>query len=325
MSSTSSTASIASGLTGGSSGSSLPVPDSGAGAMSSTSSTGSSAASGQSNGHGPDSGATTADSGGGDASAGLGCSGGLAFCDDFDTDTVNSVPAASVWTVVGTQGCSGQGAVQYPVVVDNAFSHSPPNSVKITGGDSCGPVMLSRSAFSNLASATDVYGRFYLRLTSTSMTFDHSVLMTLAFSADGDGGITSSDQSSFLQLASEGAGNATNVFMWQTDDSHVLPDKNTSGGAQSTYPMASTWTCVEFHTSGASKSIETWVGSQPVTGLTFPPGVSMVTDQWEAGLPTLPAFTFDSLGFAWIVFSGPLMTLWIDDVALSATGRIGCN
>jgi polysaccharide lyase-like protein len=318
MSSTSATGSLASGLTAGSSGSSV-----GSDAGGQSNSSGSSSVS--SSGNGPDSGAATADSGAGDASAGLGCGSGLAFCDDFDTDTVNSVPAASVWTVVGTQGCSGQGPVQYPVVVDNTFSHSPPNSVKITGGDSCGPVMLSRSAFSNLASATDVYGRFYLRLTSTSTTFDHSVLMTLAFSADGDGGITSSDQSTFLQLASEGAGNATNVFMWQTDDSHVLPDKNANGGSQSTYPMAATWTCVEFHTSSASKAIETWVGSQSFAGLTFPPGVSMVTDQWEAGLPTLPAFTFDSLGFAWIVFSGPSMTLWIDDVALSATGRIGCN
>jgi hypothetical protein len=112
--------------------------------------------------------------------------------------------------------------------------------------------------------------------------------------------------------------------MWQTSDGNILPDKNAMGGAQSTYPGASGWTCVEFHTSASSGAIETWVNGAAVTGLTFVPGtttkVASVNDQWKAPSPFAPT----SLGFGWILFSGPPMTLWVDDIALSKS-RIGCQ
>jgi hypothetical protein len=237
------------------------------------------------------------------------------LCDDFDTDTVGSAPAN--WTLVGTAGCSGSGnpsaPTVYPIVVDTSEAHSPPNSVKISGGDSCGPLMMNMSAFSSLT--TDVYGRFWVQLTSTTMTFDHTALMALGLTPS----INIGDQSTYLQLASEGAGNATNVFMWQTTDGDILPDKNTTGGAQSTYPMGGAWTCIQFHTS-TSGALETWVGGNatPVAGLTFVPGTTATTasvnDQWKAPSPFAPT----SLGFGWIVFSGPMMSLWIDDVALGS-------
>lgn len=272
------------------------------------------------------------DAGGPDATGASGCS-GLVFCDSFDnpaTDIADAAPTPSLWSPYGEQGCSGQGPITNPVTIDDTQSHSPPNSVKIVGtaSNSCGPLMLSRSAFANIPSGSDVYGRFYILLSSTSTTFDHVAIMTLNFAGNNDGGVDFGNQATFLSLNSEGAGNATNVFMWQTQDSMgTLPDKDTAGGAQSAYPTANTWTCVEFHTSASTHAIQTWVGGTqaPIPGLTFPPPVAMVNDQWEAGVSSQPAFNFNSLGFGWATYSGIDMTLWIDDVALSITGRIGCN
>jgi hypothetical protein len=249
----------------------------------------------------------------------------MPLCDDFESDTVGSPPSSSLWTLVGTKGCSGTGnpsaPVIYPIVVDTTQDPTRKQAVKIMGGDSCGPIMLNTSGPATLA-GKDVYGRFYLNLTSTSMTFDHTALMGLGLVGDAGSSFNPSDQASYLQLASEGAGNATNVFMWQTLDGNILPDKQTSGGAQSTYPMANTWTCIEFHTS-PSGGLETWVNGTAIAGLTFVPGTtahtSGVNDHWTPISPFSPT----SLGFGWIVFGGPTMTLWVDDVALAGS-RIGC-
>ena len=274
-----------------------------------------------------DAGGQPGDAGGeaaGDAAPG--CA-GLALCDDFESYSVGAAPGSSLWTLIGTKGCGGVGnptaPTVYPIVVDGAQFHSGTKSAKVTGGDSCGPLMLNSSAFSKLDGG-EVYGRFFGRLSDTSMTFDHTALMTLGLAADAGSGLNPGDQTSYLQLASEGAGNATNVLMWQTSDSNVLPDKNATGGMQSTYPMSSSWTCIEFHTSANSGAIEAWVNGTAIAGLTFIPGTTgkaaNVNDQWKPPAPFAPT----SLGFGWILFSGPAMTLWIDDVALGSS-RIGCQ
>jgi hypothetical protein len=268
--------------------------------------------------------------GGGDAVAtlegGSATCASLPLCDDFDSDTAGDPPSSSLWSLIGTTGCSGIGspdaAIQWPILVDKTQFHSAPNSVKISGGDSCGPLMLNTSAFSKLT-GTDVYGRFYVFLPATTpVTFDHTTLAGLGLTSPFD--IT--NQSDYLQLASEGAGNPTNVFMWQTQDSDILPDKNSAGGMTSTYPAPSTWTCVEFHTS-TSGALETWVNSADVNGLTFIPGTTLATatnNQWMPPSVDGGRFAPTSFGLGWIVFSGPTTNVWFDDVALSST-RIGCD
>ena len=250
---------------------------------------------------------------GGSAGAAGGCA-GLALCDNFDTQTAGSAPDANLWTLIGAKTCSTQGT-PWPFAVDSTHSHSPPNSMKVSGGDSCGPLMLNTSAFSKLT-GSDVYGRFYVRLSDTSMTFDHAFLMALGLTS---GTFNTNSQDSYLQLASEGAGNATNVFMWQTSDGNILPDKNTAGGATSTYPKVNTWSCVEFHTSQSTGALETWVDGNAVSGLTFIPGTTTktasVNDQWKAPSPFQPT----SIGFGWTVFSGENLTVWFDDIAVSSS------
>ena len=267
-----------------------------------------------------------ADSGGGAKDAASGCA-SLPLCEDFESYTAGSAPGASLWTLIGTKGCSGVGGnpsapTIYPIVVDTAQAHGGMKSAKVSGGDSCGPVMLHTAAFSKLTG--EVYGRYFVRLSDTTMTFDHAAFMMLGLAADAGNGLNVGDQTSYLQLASEGAGNATNVFMWQTSDGNILPAKNAMGGMQSTYATANAWTCVEFHTSASTGAIETWVNGTSIAGLTFVPGttqkVPSVNDQWKAPSPFSPT----SLGFGWILFSGPMMTVWIDDVALAGS-RIGCQ
>ena len=108
---------------------------------------------------------------------------------EFDGATGNAVvrhlrysggrhaPDANLWTMIGARTCSTTGT-PWPFAVDSTQSHSPPNSMKVSGGDSCGPLMLNTSAFTKLT-GNDVYGRFYMRLSDTSMTFDHAFLMAL--------------------------------------------------------------------------------------------------------------------------------------------------
>jgi hypothetical protein len=229
-------------------------------------------------------------------------------------------PNSSLWSLVGRAGCSGTGnpgaPIVYPIVVDNTQSHSGTNSVKVAGGDSCGPLMVNTSAFSSL-NGSEVYGRFFVHMSDTTAMFDHAALAGLGLTAGG--AINPGDQAGYLQLASEQTGNATNMLMWQTLDGNILPNKNSAGGAQSAYLTATGFTCIEFHTSDSAKAIETWVNGTAVVGLTDPPQPTSGT-QWVAPSP----FTLTSFGLGWIVFGAPTMTLWFDDVALAGS-RIGCQ
>ncbi|HEY2735597.1 MAG TPA: hypothetical protein VGI70_16485, partial [Polyangiales bacterium] len=59
-----------------------------------------------------------------------------------------------------------------------------------------------------------------------------------------------------------------------------------------------------------------------ISGLTFIPGTTPMSDlnaQWTPA-PLAPT----SFGLGWVVFSGPMISLWFDDAALGTT-RIGCN
>jgi hypothetical protein len=247
----------------------------------------------------------------------------LPLCDNFDSDTAGNPPSSSLWSLIGTKGCSGDGndaaPLEWPIVVDKTQSHSPPNSVKISGGDSCGPVLLNTSAFRQLTG--DVYGRFYVFLpTTTPPTFDHTALMFLSLTTPLNFG-----SQTFLQLASELQATSSNMFYWQYNgDSDVLPSQSLAGGMMSAYPAPSMWTCVEFHTSPAG-AVETWVNGTAIAGLTFVPGTTVknttTNNQWT---PPPSPFTPTAFGLGWIVYTGAMTDIWFDDVALSSS-RIGCE
>jgi hypothetical protein len=204
-------------------------------------------------------------------------------------------------------------------VIDTTQVHSGSKSVKVTGGDSCGPLLVNTAAFANL-SGGDVYGRFFVRLPSVT-PFDHTVMMALGLKAGVDiSGQFSQDDN--LALAPEEIG-SMNALVWQTNDSNILPAKAPAAASTTTFPQANTWTCVEFHVSANTKAIETWINGSVVPGMTFIPGTT-TANQEVNGQWTPAAIAPTAFGLGWIVFSGPSISLWFDDAALGTT-RIGCN
>jgi hypothetical protein len=132
-------------------------------------------------------------------------------------------------------------------------------------------------------------------------------------------GLSVGAQDSYISSRRREPGGATNTFMWQTDEGNVLPEKNSTGAAESTYLAAAGFTCIEFHTSSSGEAIEVWVNGTTVAGLTSPP-VPAAGTQWTPPSPLAPT----SFGLGWVLFSGEQLTAWYDHVAL-ATTRIGCN
>jgi hypothetical protein len=245
-----------------------------------------------------------------------GCT-GMPLCDDFESaaDTAGATPTG--WTLFNPGGCSG--SATFSATIDTSQFHSGTKSVKVTGGDSCGPLLLNTAAFASL-SGGEVYGRFFVRMPTTT-AFDHAVMMSLGLSAGADTS-GSYDQAKHLALAPEEIG-TTSALVWQTTDSNILPAKAPAAAATTTFPMANVWTCIEFHVSANTSAIETWVDSNAVSGMTFIPGTTTknaeINGQWTPA-PLAPT----SFGLGWVVFSAPMISLWYDDAALG-TKRIGCN
>jgi hypothetical protein len=261
----------------------------------------------------------TAGSAGASGAAGgstTGCT-GMPLCDDFEAtaDTAGATPTG--WTLFNPGGCSG--SATYSASIDTSQFHSGTKSVKVTGGDSCGPLLLNTGAFASLTGG-EVYGRFYVRMPTTT-AFDHAVMMSLGLAAGADAS-GSYDQAKHLALAPEEIG-TTSALVWQTTDGNILPAKAPAAAPTTTFPAANTWTCIEFHVSANTNAIETWIDGNAISGLTFIPGttakVSGMNDQWTPA-PIAPT----SFGLGWIVFSAPSISLWFDDAALG-TKRIGCN
>jgi len=306
---------------------------SGGGVGSSSSGIGPGSSSSGSSGGGSSSGAGSTDAGaaeagrpaadsGTDATTVPGCA-ALPLCDDFEADSTGGPPSSARWGVTSATGCSGQSS--YSVTIDGTQAHGGKQSVKVVGGDSCGPMMVHSSAFAKLTGG-DVYGRFFTRF-SSAMPVHHAAFMALGFAPDA--GPLGNNTKQYLQFSAEEASNPDGgsgaMLDWNYNDL-TLPQKDSMGFVQTTYPAAGAWTCVEFHASPGSGALEVWVDGNAVPGMTYVPGVTMdmqgVNGGWNAGRPT--PLDVKSIGFGWVDFTASGTTLWFDDIAL-ASSRIGCN
>lgn len=195
--------------------------------------------------------------------------------------------------------------------------HNQLLSVKVTGGDSCGPLLVNTAGLAAITGG-EVYGRFFVRMPTTT-AFEHAVMMTLGLAAGVE---ASSIKPRTLQLAPEEI-DTTSALVWQTTDGNILPAKAAASAPTTTFPTANQWTCIEFHVSAKTSAIETWIDGTAIAGLTFIPDTTNrlpgMNDQWTPA-PLAPT----SFGLGWIVFSAPSISLWFDDAALG-TKRIGCN
>jgi hypothetical protein len=255
---------------------------------------------------------TSAGEAGGDGAAGgTGCA-SLPLCDDFDEDTPGAPPAN--WTVV--MGCNpntqdtpvdGGGLL---VGVDTSQHHSGTSSVRVVGGDSCGYYFVNTGAFPHLG--TQLYARFWV-LFSSGPTQGHNGFLTMP-TGGGD----------HFRL-----GFQDSVVDWnaETSDS-TLPDMDPQGTSLSVGTGMATWTawnCMEFHLDEGTGDLEFWFNGSAaaVSGLSYDGGVVQgVNDQWSRGAPSPPVPT--SFGLGWLGLNDQ-ETVWFDDVALSSSGRIGCD
>jgi hypothetical protein len=215
-------------------------------------------------------------------------------------------------TVMGCNTMMPDSAVDGGLIVgvDASQHHTGSHSVRVVGGDSCGYYLTNTSAFAALGTQ-QLYARFWVMF-SSGPTQNHNGFLAMA----GASGTT-------MRL-----GFQSNVVDWNAlPADSTLPDLSPQGTAQSLGTSSATWTswnCMEFHVDEMTGNIEFWFngGAQTVAGLSFS-GTSTqgISDNWAQGAPKYPLSNF---GIGWLGLSVQ-ETVWFDDVALSSTGRIGCN
>jgi hypothetical protein len=286
-------ASGAGGLAGGSGGSAGAVLGGAAGALAGGSSgmAGSGAAGASSAGSGGNGGAATS------------CA-ALALCDSFEDTAVGSPPKSSLWTLVPS-------AASGSATVDAIGAHGSSHSLKVVSPDRL--FLRNTTVIGTLGPVVHV--RFYLRLGSTLADGHGALVVTHPMLVD------QYSQSNELRFGSQGQ-----VFHWNTDsDAANLPDVSPNGNAASVKPAANTWYCIELAIN-SNGHLNVAIDGTDAPGLTEDGTATPDIDQsWVGSSASLARYmTFADFNFGWQSYGGGALTVWYDDVALSAS-PIGCQ
>lgn len=117
-------------------------------------------------------------------------------------------------------------------------------------------------------------------------------------------------------------GGQSKILMYNREsDDATLPDLSPQGIAASAALPANTWKCFEYHL-GADGTIETWLDSTAIAGLTVKSGTTNANaGQWTRGnyKPKV-----SGIYFGWESYGGDTNTFWYDDISISST-RVGCS
>lgn len=117
-------------------------------------------------------------------------------------------------------------------------------------------------------------------------------------------------------------GGQSKILMYNREsDDATLPDLSPQGIAASKALPTGDWQCFEYHV-GTDGTIETWLNSEAIEGLTSKPGVSNGNAaQWQrSSVKPTPSAIY----FGWESYGGDTNTFWYDDIAVSST-RVGCT
>jgi|SRR3569833_457149 len=135
---------------------------------------------------------------------------------------------------------------------------------------------------------------------------------------------------SFITMpdASQGAkkhlriGGQSKILMYNREsDDATLPDLSPTGIAASTPLPTGSWQCFEYHI-GSDGTIETWLNSKVIEGLTAKKGVANANAaQWQRS-GSKPKIT--GVYFGWESYGGGTNTFWFDDISISSS-RVGCT
>ncbi|KFY15648.1 hypothetical protein V492_01845 [Pseudogymnoascus sp. VKM F-4246] len=193
--------------------------------------------------------------------------------------------------------CNQGGTVE----LDSTTGHSGSNSMKVTSpGGFCGHIFFGTT---NVPTG-DVYVKVWLKAT-TALTASHVSFITMPDSSQGEG--------KHLRI---GGQNEILMYNRESDDA-TLPDLSPDGTATSKALTAGTWECFEYHL-GADGSIETWLNSEAIAGLTTADNPN--SNGWgTSGKPTITG-----VYFGWESYGGDVNTFWYDDIAVGSS-RVGCD
>jgi hypothetical protein len=249
----------------------------------------------------PGSGGATAGSGGTTSAAD--CS-SLALCDTFESTAVGSPPDSTLWTIIPT-GSSGT------ATVDSMGAHGSAHSLKVVSPDRL--YMRNSTVIGTLGNVAHV--RFYVRF-ATALAQGHGAMIVTHPTM-----VDQYSQSNELRFGSQDS-----VFHWNTDsDAANIPDVSPNGDAASVKPDANTWYCVEL-TINTNGNLNASIDGMDVPGLTEDGMPTPNIDQaWVGSTDSLARYkTLADFNFGWDSYGAGALTLWYDDVALSAS-PIGCQ
>ena len=133
-----------------------------------------------------------------------------------------------------------------------------------------------------------------------------------------------------------GGQDAIITYNRESDDA-VLPDLSSQGftnlllkpvkttdifqGTATSVPLApGSWQCFEYHVS-SDGTIETWLDSKVIPGLTIKAGVTNSHASIWQGKSYKPQIT--GVYFGWEAYGGDANTFWFDDISTAST-RPGC-
>jgi Fungal cellulose binding domain len=141
---------------------------------------------------------------------------------------------------------------------------------------------------------------------TTALTANHVTFITMPDSAEG------TDE--HLRI-----GGQDEILMYNREsDDATLPDMSPQGVATSEALPTEDWECLEYHL-GTDGSIETWLNSDAIAGLTT---AGNPNDSGWTSSSIIPKIT--GVYFGWESYGGDANTFWYDDVAISSS-RVGCS
>ncbi|KAJ6259829.1 hypothetical protein Dda_5471 [Drechslerella dactyloides] len=203
----------------------------------------------------------------------------------------------SKWPIYAPD-CNQGGSIS----LDSSTSHGGRNSIKVSGaGGYCGHIFFG----TNQVPSGDVYVRVWVKA-QTALTDSHVSFITMPDASLGT--------NKHLRI---GGQNKILMYNRESDDA-TLPELSPQGTAASTPLPVGSFQCFEYHL-GSDGSIETWLNSNPIAGLTT--ANNPYAGQWNR-MSYTPRIT--GIYFGWESYGGDVNTFWYDDIVIGSS-RVGCS
>lgn len=114
-------------------------------------------------------------------------------------------------------------------------------------------------------------------------------------------------------------GGQNQILMYNREsDDATLPDLSPQGVASSQALPTNAWECFEYHL-GADGSIETWLNSNVIAGLTTKGNSNAAGWTRSTIIPKI-----SGVYFGWESYGGDANTFWYDDISIGSS-RVGCS